>query len=255
MSKLIRFAKRYAAAAAGATYAFTFGLGNARHRSLIQQIAAHFGHDDYPRRSLPIVSADDLTGAETSVALPEALGLDGNVSLFELVVISRLVRERGPTSLFEIGTFDGRTTLALAANSPSDAVVHTLDLPAGTPTELTLAAGERQYVEKSVSGGRLRGYPVVAAKVRQLYGDSATFDFSPYSAQFVFVDASHAYEYVLKDSASALRLIGSGPGVIVWHDYGMWEGVTRALDELYTRDARFKNLRTIGGTTLAILEL
>jgi methyltransferase family protein len=254
MSKLLRFGRRYCAAAAGAAYAFTVGLRNARHRSLIQQIARHFGHDDFPNRALPVVAVDAVTSWSTDVRLPETEGRDGNVSLLELLVIARLVRERRPASLFEIGTFDGRTTLALATNAPGDAVVHTLDLPAGTPTELSIVESERQYVEKATSGTRLRGYPEALAKVRQLYGDSATFDFAPYTAQFVFVDASHAYEYVLKDSESALRLIGDAPGVILWHDYGAWEGVTRALDELYMRDARFLNLRVIAGTTLAILE-
>jgi len=254
MSKLIRFGRRYFAAAAGAAYAFTLGLRNARHRSLLQQIATHFGHDDYPDRALPGVAADAVTSWSTDVALPEPEGRDGNVSLLELLVLARIVRERRPASLFEIGTFDGRTTLALAANAPNDAVVYTLDLPAGTPTELSIVESERQYVEKAASGARLRGYPAALGKVRQLYGDSATFDFAPYAAQFVFVDASHAYEYVLKDSESALRLVGDTRGVILWHDYGAWDGVTRALDELYMRDPRFKDLHVISGTTLAILE-
>ena len=70
---------------------------------------------------------------------------------------------------------------------------------------------------------------------------------------FVFVDGSHAYEYVLKDSESALKMIKPG-GVILFHDYNTsWPGVTKALNELFTSNPRFKNLRHISQTSLAIL--
>jgi predicted O-methyltransferase YrrM len=254
MSRLLRFVKRYGIAAAGAVYAFTFGMRSSRHRALVHGIAAHFGHDDQPPRLLPVVGIDDVTSPETRVMLAEPMGVDGNVSLLELLVIARLVGERVPRSLFEIGTFDGRTTLALAANAPDDAVVYTLDLPAGTHTQLSLAPAERQFVDKSGSGTRLRGHSA-SGKVRQLFGDSAALDFRPYAAQLVFVDGSHAYEYVLEDSETALGMVWrGGGGVVLWHDYGSWEGVTRALNELHARDARFSGLRSIAGTTLAILD-
>jgi predicted O-methyltransferase YrrM len=254
MSRLLRFARRYAAAAGGAAYAFTLGLRDRRHRALVQQIARHFGHDDHPDRALPLVRIEDVTSPATPVVLAEPEGRDGNVSLLELLVIARLVRERRPSRLFEIGTFDGRTTLAMADNAPEDAIIHTLDLPSGAATEMSLAPKERQFVDKDESGGRLRGRGS-ASKVTQLYGDSATFDFDAYSAELVFVDASHAYEYVLKDSATALELLRGGAGVILWHDYGAWEGVTRALNELIQRDSRFRGLRHVRETTLAILDV
>ena len=37
-------------------------------------------------------------------------------------------------------------------------------------------------------------------------------------------------------------------GVVLWHDYGVWEDVTRALNELEERD-RY-GLRNISGTSL-----
>ena len=39
-------------------------------------------------------------------------------------------------------------------------------------------------------------------------------------------------------------------GVVIWHDYGVWEGVTQALEEL---DAGQKlGLRHVRGTSLVI---
>lgn len=83
----------------------------------------------------------------------------------------------------------------------------------------------------------------------QLRGDSATFDWSPHvgRAGLVFVDGSHAYDYVRKDSETAMRLVRPG-GVVLWHDYGVWPGVNQALEEL---DARLGlGLVHIVGTSL-----
>jgi predicted O-methyltransferase YrrM len=247
------FAKRYAAAAGGALYAFTLGVGEPQNRRLIQEIARRFGHRDGDAPRLPTIEVDQLTAATTSVALPEPIANDGNVSLLELLVLARLVRELQPRRVFEIGTFDGRTTLALAMNAPDEAQIYTLDLPADTTTALAIERSERAFVDKPTSGARFIGTDC-ARKITQLFGDSATFDFSSYRAELVFVDASHAYEYVLNDSAKALAMLGDAPGVIVWHDYSEWSGVTRALDELATSDARFSGVRWVQGTTLAVLD-
>lgn len=251
---IVRFTKRYVTAAAGALYAFTLGVGDARNRRLIQQLATQFGHRDGDTPGLPVVPIDRITSPTTQVALPEPVAADGNVTLLELLVLSRLVRERQPQSLFEIGTFDGRTTLALAMNADKDAIVYTLDLPQNASTDLGIERAERAFVDKPRSGARFL-QTNTATKIRQLYGDSATFDFAQYAADFVFVDGSHAYEYVLSDSERALALLHSRSGTIVWHDYGEWVGVTRALDKLAATDARFADLRTIEGTTLAILNV
>ena len=94
-------------------------------------------------------------------------------------------------------------------------------------------------------------WAAAAGRITQLHGDSATFDWSPYAgrAGLVFVDGSHAYDYVRKDSETALRLAAPG-GLVLWHDYGRWEGVSRALDELEAQ--RRLGLRQIAGTSLVI---
>ena len=252
-TSLANFARRYAVAAGGALYAFTLGVGDAKNRRLIQDIARRFGHQDGEPPRLPAVAVDHITAPTTSVVLPEPIAADGNVTLLELLVLARLVRELQPRCIFEIGTFDGRTTLALAMNAPEDARVYTLDLPPETQTALAIERSERAFVDKPVSGARFHGADV-AGKITQLFGDSATFDFASYEAEFVFVDGSHAYEYVLNDSERALALLGDRRGVIVWHDYGEWPGVTRALDGLAASDQRYAQLRRVQGTTLAVLD-
>jgi predicted O-methyltransferase YrrM len=180
---------------------------------------------------------------------------DGNVRLSELGVLAQFAAACEPnTNLFEIGTFDGRTALNLALNAPESCQVITLDLPSDTAPRFEVFNSERQYIDKPVSGERLLRYmeshPNLRSRVHRDSGDSATFDFTPYAGtcSLVFVDGSHAYEYVKSDTEQARRLVKSG-GVIIWHDYGVWSDVTRSLEEL---DSDLFRLTHIAGTSLVI---
>ncbi len=171
---------------------------------------------------LPRVDWRELIPGDLGLAVREQHPtVDGNVSPVELEIISKLVRVRAPQVLFEIGTFDGRTTLNLAAHSPSSAKIYTLDLPrAGLDRAgLPLGTHDRKYVDKPQSGRRFHGADVEHKPI-QLYGDSATFNFRPYrrKVDFLFIDGAHAYHYVLNDSHRALAMCRR-PGVILWHDY------------------------------------
>jgi predicted O-methyltransferase YrrM len=179
---------------------------------------------------------------------------DGNISTKELAIISQLVKNRRPKAILEIGTFDGRTTLNLANFSPDGAQVYTLDLPKKDmgQAKFAIEAGDGKYVNKETIGGR---YGKNDGKITQLYGDSAMFDFSPFYGKidFVFVDGSHSAPYAKNDSEVALRIIRPG-GVILWHDYGVWKGVTKVLNAYYANDPRFKAIRHIDGTSFVIVK-
>ena len=205
------------------------------------------------RTSLPEASWRELI-ASRPVHVVGARKANGNVRLSELAVLAKAgAAVPAGGSIIEIGTFDGRTALNLAVNSAADTKVFTLDLPPDVSTKFELAVGERQFVEKAAPGERYRrcGAPwsESACRITQLHGDSAAFDWSPFAstARLVFVDGSHSYEYASGDSETAFRLVAPG-GMVIWHDYGVWEGVTRALDDLET--ARKLGLRKIRGTSL-----
>ena len=123
-------------------------------------------------------------------------------------------------------------------------------------TKLHVTSGDRVFIDKPQSGARFANTPA-ALKVTQLFGDSATFDFAPYfgTIDLVFVDGSHAYDYVLNDTEIALRLLRDGHGVILWHDYTAWVGVTEALNELNQRNPALKKMRSIAGTTLVYISM
>ena len=207
------------------------------------------------RTRLPVVDWSDVFSARP-IYLVETQKRAGNVAVGELAVLATAAAAIAPKSeIVEIGTFDGRTTLNMAINAPANIEIITLDLPPDAPTQFELATGERTFVDKPAPGERFRRasppWSAHAAKISQILGDSATYDWSRHigRAGLVFVDGSHAYDYALSDSATALRLIAN-KGLVIWHDYGVWEGVTRALDEIETKNCL--GLRRIRGTSLVV---
>lgn len=247
------FLRRYLFALGASGYVFGGGFLRARHRGLIKQVCDHFGLQEGPVPRLPALAPEALDPQDLPVRLLETRPGDGNVSLQELLVLARSVAARRPRLLLELGTFDGRTTLNLAANATPEARVLTLDLPRQASAALALDARDAKYIDKPAPGARFAGRPE-AAKIEQLLGDSARFDFSPWAGrvEWAFVDASHSYEYVRHDSRAVRGLLAPG-GVVFWHDYGVWEGVTRALDELQA-DPAFRGLSRVEGTSLVVLE-
>lgn len=258
VSRAVGFLRPYLFGAASAAYLFALGWIRSRNRGLIVELCRHFGYRYNVREqpAVPLVALDELTDETVPIDVRALDSVDGNVSDRELIAICRLVRQSHPSAVFEFGTFDGRTTLNLAANSPANATVYTLDLPASESdrSAVPLHAHELRYAAKSESGSRFKGTEM-DSKIAQLYGDSGKFDFSPHEGgiDFVFVDGSHVYEYVINDSLQALRMLREGHGTIVWHDYSRWDGVTLALNNLRLRHMAFGSLRWLEGTTLALL--
>lgn len=256
---ILETAKKYLYALGSAIYMFTIGMSGSRNRQHVYQVADWYGYPSpIPTCELPEVDPDEISDPAVPIELHEIVGVDGNIPLAQLVVMMRLIRTCHPAAIFEIGTFDGRTTLNMAANSPGEAEIVTLDLPAGQIKDAALPTdiGDSAYSEKPASGARFADSPL-ASRITQVYGDSATFDYEPYEGKmdYVFIDGSHSYEYVLSDTKNARKLLRGGKGWILWDDYGVWEGVTRALNELYATDPEFAELKHVRGTPLAVIRL
>ena len=204
------------------------------------------------------ISAKSLIQAP-DIRLPFEPVIDGNVSAFELMILAGLVRQTQPQRIFEIGTFNGLTSLTMALNAPASTQLFTLDLPPQQrhETQHAVLDGDKHFIG-AVRLGELfqRGaHPPEEKKITQLLGDSAAFDYTPHinATDFVFVDGSHAYDYVMSDSKNALRLLRNGRGIILWHDYNtFWPDTIRALEELNLRQ-EFKPLYHIEGTAFVIL--
>jgi predicted O-methyltransferase YrrM len=151
-----------------------------------------------------------------------------NLSWNELVVISQIVSSLAPHCLFEFGTFNGRTTLHLALNSPEDASIYTLDIKEGAFD----FGADTPFFRRISVGECFKGTPV-EGKITMIVGDSHTFDFARWSksVDFIFIDGDHSFDGVMCDSQAAFSMIRHG-GVIVWHDYLAIDDVTRAIAQL-----------------------
>lgn len=264
MSKALDNFRLYAGVLKRVGYTLTVGMLSSGYRDELLKLYNSYNGHQQPADNTPV---DPFIIPKTDVF--ELFGNDsaayegvyecgfGHTTEFELKVISNLVRKWNPRRIFEIGTFQGRTTLNMALNSDSETEIITLDLPAEelATTKMEIEEGEVRYVKKEVSGERFIGHPA-ASKIRQVFGDSASFDFGEYvnTVDVAFIDGSHAYEYVLNDSEKVFPIMRKG-GLLIWHDYTNWPGVWMALNELYEKDTRFKGIRHIGGTSIAILAL
>lgn len=227
--------------------AFGFRYPSLTIRSLGRGLAGLYREKVTRRSPIPAMTLDALVERETSVTVSDFEARDGNVSLYELLAISAIVRHRQPRVVLEIGTFDGNTTLQMAQNSPQGARIHTLDLPPGSAAAAKLDPHDRPYIDDTAKAERRYERSPYADKVVQHLGDSATFDFGSLPRpEVAFIDGSHSYDYVKNDTEKVLRILAPG-GIILWHDYRpAWPGVIRYLDER----SRDLDLARIDGTSL-----
>jgi predicted O-methyltransferase YrrM len=207
---------------------------------------------------IPETELSSVLRGNSAIRLSEPCFQTGNVTLEELAALSFIVKERDPGAVFEMGTFDGRTTLNIALNTGEGAKIYTLDLPREklNATKLPVTSGDRDLIDKETSGARF-ALRREAGKITQLYGDTAVFDFAPYEDRMdlVFIDASHSYEYVLNDSRIAFKLLRNGKGTVLWHDYGSCGEVTEALNELYRTRPEMRSAGRLRNTSLVCLIL
>jgi hypothetical protein len=172
------------------------------------------------------------------------------IDIVSLCLICRMLR---PKVVFEIGTLNGYTALHFALNTDEDARVLTLDLPkdSSIPPRLRTDFADDMGINRHHKTQRycFENTPAVS-KITTLFGDSATFDFSPFHAKvdFFFIDGAHSYEYVRSDTLHALQC--SHPGsVIAWHDFGRAavSGVARWVCQF----ARTHDVYSVPGGSLA----
>jgi len=135
---------------------------------------------------------------------------------YEQLVLAALVRHLRPRRLVEFGTAHGQGTYALAANSPDDARIRTVDLARLSDYSAKCMRGDNDL------GRCLRDSPY-AAKVSQLLrtgpGDlPAPLPDLRGMCDFFFIDGDHSYQGVREDTLAALDLAGDG-AVFLWHDF------------------------------------
>lgn len=175
----------------------------------------------------------DAAGVECKIACASALHAQlGNIDVRELVMISSICAYLNPATVFEFGTFDGRTTLHLALNVPAGGRVFTLDLAPNDPIRNSVT--DDTFYTGGVEVGQHFRESKEASRIEQIWGNTLDYQHAPLSGRvdLVFVDAGHAYELVKSDGRKALDMIRPG-GVVLWHDYSFGHpGVYTYLNEL-----------------------
>ncbi len=192
--------------------------------------------DRYP--AIPTIELSDLLPGSREIIVPMDVGHNyWNVSPLELYCLGCIAIICQPQKIFEIGTYDGATSLQFAKSCPGSQIF-TIDLAPQPDSHFKV-------------GSRYRGTPY-ESQIVQLYGDSTNFDYSPYLEQMdlIFVDGCHELDFVRRDSINALKMVRAG-GIIVWDDYLNFRGVKMAIEELakqypinHLAEAKFAILKT-----------
>lgn len=200
-----------------------------------------------PLEPLPAALTEGIYRNEVTLPPFRHLNRPGTQTIPGLIFLISLGRAIGARTVFEIGTFIGLSAWTLARNLP-EAEVHTLDLPVTESPALEL---EPTDVEHRVSAVERHVYAIEPHEgtVVQHWGDSATFDFTPWSGacDLVYIDGAHSEPYVRSDTDNA-RVMLSENGAIVWDDY--WRqvrgvpAVLNGLDDL--------SVYRVPGTRLAV---
>ena len=206
--------------------------------ALYQEIA-------YAEGNIPPVAVGEFfsgSGSERRpVCLYDFFPRDGNLGVSALVFVSSCVSLLAPKVVFEIGTFDGNTTLQIAANAPPSTVVYTLDLPddAQGSAVAKIDPNDAVFIDSKATLKRRYVDTPYASRIIQKFGNSLDVDFGVVldgrKADLIFIDAGHSYECVKNDTEKALRVLNNG-GLIIWDDYTThWPGVSTYLNELSDR--------------------
>jgi len=133
--------------------------------------------------------------------------LSSHANKADMMFVCAIAKLRKAKSIFEFGTYQGRTTYHLAQATP-DSHVTTLDLP--------IEDNDRYG---RFNGCYFRGKPMTE-RITQLFLDSRDIDVAEHRGKydFIFVDGGHSYDVVKNDTEKSLEMLKPG-GVIAWHDY------------------------------------
>ncbi len=153
------------------------------------------------------------------MGIDKALKIDGWMNEAELTWLAMQARRH--MRIVEIGSYKGRSTVALAGNTHG--LVVAVDDFYG-PREIELAGRDSiydQYLKNTAGLANLH-------TIRCNHHDLPDPGFAP---DMVFIDGGHEYENVAADVLYWLPRMAKG-GLLSGHDYGWADGVTKAVEEL-----------------------
>lgn len=174
-----------------------------------------------------------MISSANRVDISKALQTGGWMSEKELTWLAE--RAQNCRTIVEFGSYHGRSTRALADNSPTDCKIWAVDPWNGEyKTEEGMRVSDMDTYCLPQFKRNLRDH-IETGKVLPVRNFSYNFS-CPYKIDLVFIDGDHRYDTVVKDIKKALELVGNY-GIIAGHDYGhpLWPGVKQAVDMAFRK--------------------
>jgi hypothetical protein len=160
--------------------------------------------------------------------ITKAKSIIGWMSEPELEILAKFAEQS--KLIFEIGSYFGRSTRALADNTSG--VVHAIDSWEATNYN---GDGNPAYDSNIITYNVFRCNlwdHIQSCKV--IVNPVNWEDYrSGLRPDLIFIDGDHRYEYVKHDIYKAFDYITSG-GIVAGHDYN-WPGVNRAVNEIFPK--------------------
>jgi len=210
---------------------------------------ASWSYGDLPRVNFKSISKDPKVNTLTLLNVFDRTD-DLSIDILELTYLISLIKIYKAQNILEIGTWDGNTTLNIAANLDEQGKIVTVDLPPDSKGYFSLETPDmlKNLTDRHQLGIQYKKTKF-ESKIKQVYGDSAAIDWKTLGGPFdlIFIDGCHAFNYVKSDTENALSVLREG-GTMVWHDYGMIKDVGLYLDQL----AKKLNIVVLRGTRIAL---
>jgi len=131
----------------------------------------------------------------------------------------------------EMGSFHGKSTIALAEVAKIVYAVDTFRASGNGAEQVKGAAHE--FTNLLPFCTNIFGHTNIRICIGLSHEIAKTFDDN--SFDLIFVDGSHKYEDVLLDKKSWWPKLKTG-GIMAFHDYKGFPGVTKAVDEVFNSD-------------------
>ncbi|HZQ70118.1 MAG TPA: class I SAM-dependent methyltransferase [Terriglobales bacterium] len=205
-------------------------------------------YDELVGNGLPLKSpVKDMDPRET-LTVPARFQSGGGTDAREILVLAAATKLVRPRRIFEIGTYNGRTTAVFIMNAPSNCQVYTLDLPPQSNASSDYLASDAELVETRSTETFLQRARL-GRRYRQIYCNSMDLDAEIFrdSIELGFIDGAHTLEFVRNDTEK-MAIMMAQRGLVFWHDYG-GRGEFRPLSE-YLESLPIEMYR-VPGTSLA----
>lgn len=165
----------------------------------------------------------------------KAMSVEGLMSAEELIFLCECSREaviRGAQMAVEIGSYQGRSTTALALSLPFPIVA--VDTWSLHPTQSRYREAYPKFLENVwFFVGKSKVLPINAFSkdAVEIYKS-----FLGIPAGLIFIDGNHHYDQVKQDIESWVPVLSDKGGLLIFHDYTPTKkygvGVVKAVDEL-----------------------